>query len=149
MLKKLFGGKGNYYLQLDESGESKATETATVSETPESSEAPTAVAEASPSVETETPAAPPAPAPKTKSIKSKPKSAAAVPAPAPASQVLDSKELAKQAIAKTSSQKAAAQEGPKGFASDYLMPLPTARRMPGPSLNAFKEMARQAKVPNK
>lgn len=33
------------------------------------------------------------------------------------------------------------------FAPDYLMPTPTtSRRLPGPSLNGFREMARQVKT---
>lgn len=33
------------------------------------------------------------------------------------------------------------------FATQYLIANPPSRRRPGPSLNPFKEMARQAKVP--
>ena len=34
------------------------------------------------------------------------------------------------------------------FATQYLMPIPSnSRRRPGPSLNKFREMARQAKTP--
>lgn len=35
----------------------------------------------------------------------------------------------------------------KNFATDHLMPMPTSRRRPGPSLNPFKDMAKQVKTP--
>ncbi|NEO28940.1 MAG: hypothetical protein F6K36_00460 [Symploca sp. SIO3C6] len=35
------------------------------------------------------------------------------------------------------------------FAPNYLLPTPRSRRRPGPSMNMFREMARQAKTPIK
>jgi hypothetical protein len=48
---------------------------------------------------------------------------------------------------KTSSNSKKAESEPT-FATDYLMPAPTkSRRRPGPSLDTFRSMARQAKAP--
>jgi hypothetical protein len=64
-------------------------------------------------------------------------------APVAVAKNLDSSELAKQAVSKMSKSKPSSQDGMRAVGSDSLMPLPTPRRMPGPSLNVFKEMARQ------
>lgn len=117
MLKKLFGAKKEFYVQLDES------------------QAPTQVEEVDVAiVESEVaPVEPPAPnASKKTSIKKKSAAKAAAPVEAPAPV--------------TPAPKAKVDPSQVAFASGDPIPQNVARRTPGPSLNRFKEMARQVKV---
>jgi hypothetical protein len=151
MLKKLFGGqKSSYFLELDESKSQQPTTTKT--------EAPAEPVEEKKAEPAETTAveeskAKPAETKKTTktSVKNKSKAKAAQPAPAPKApepKVSDPEAIIRAAVSKKDSNgKADAQA--VGFATQYVM-LPTmSRRRPGPSLNMFLNMARQAKVPRK
>jgi hypothetical protein len=141
MLKKLFGGqKSSYFLELDESKSQQPTTAKT--------EAPAEPAQAT---AVEQSKAKPVEAKKAKktSVKSNAKVAQPAPAPkAPEPAVSDPEAIIRAAVSKKDSNgKADAQT--VGFATQYVM-LPTmSRRRPGPSLNMFKNMARQAKVPRK
>jgi hypothetical protein len=128
---KLFGGKKKdkgFYLELDESKGSK----------PAAPEAPATAPEATAVVE-EKPEPVKAPAAKKTSKKSAKKANAAPAAKAP-----------EPVAASTPS---AATNGGKNepqvvnFATDYLVVQTMSRRRPGPSLNSFKEMASQMKMP--
>ena len=135
MFKKLFGGqKDTYFLEINENKQEKQT-----------------------TAETEKPAKPveekkaePVKAKKAQKTSTKSDANGKQTAPAPASKPVVSapEDIIKTAIAKSSSNgKADAQDAQ--FATKYVM-LPTmSRRRPGPSLNMFKDMARQAKVPRR
>lgn len=122
MLKKLFGGNKDFYLELKEEG---AQEAAPKAEAP--AKAPEQPPEA-PEAEAETPA------PKGKKTSAKKSKAKAAPTPAPAP----------VAVA-TSSQNGKVEPKETEFATKYLVTDYLSRRRPGPSLNTFKSMARQAK----
>jgi peptidoglycan hydrolase CwlO-like protein len=128
---KLFGGKKKnkgFYLELDESKESQPAP-----------EAPTAALETTAVAEKE-PEPAKAKAEKKTSIKKSAKKAKAAPA-------------AKAPEPVAASTPSAATNGSKSepqvvnFATDYLVVQTMSRRRPGPSLNPFKEMASQMKVP--
>ena len=121
MLKKLFGGKDEFFLQLDES-QTTPPETPAPESTPEPMAAETSAVPA------------PAKAKKTAVKKSAQKAAKApaetqVPEPAPV--VVPKAKLDPAQVA---------------FASADPIPQNIARRGPGPSLNKFKDMARQVKT---
>jgi hypothetical protein len=122
MLKKLFGGKkDDFYMQIDESQETETTETtAPVATSTESSTEVTAEA-----ASTETATAAPAP----------------VNVPAP--------EVPFWVSAMRSTATIQAETKPEmTFSTDYLLSSgSSSRRRPGPSLNPFKEIARQVKKP--
>ncbi len=148
MLKKLFGGKKNdFYLELKEESQGKPAETskATASNGTKAAAqapAPEPKTEAAPAPEAKTEATP-APEAKTKkksnkvSIKERKKSEQAkapAPAPAPAPVAKATPKLPPETA----------------FASKYLIPTNTnGRRRPGANMNAFLDMARQVKTPNK
>ena len=139
MLKNLFGGKGKgaYYLELDEKQEAKASQPS------EEAAVPATETKAEPDVKQEAAVAPQSKTISPKSVKST--TAKVEAAPVAVAKNLDSSELVKQAIAKMPKSRPSSQDSMGVVASDDLMPLPTPRRMPGPSLNVFKEMARQLK----
>ena len=127
MLNKLFGGKKNeFYAQLDESQvvqappqEEKAAPVAAIAES-----------ETKPEAVAATPAVAPAPKSKKTSVKknktaSQP-AAPATPAPAPVVKRPEPTQVE--------------------FATKYLITPTLSRRLPGPSLNKFKEMAGQIKT---
>jgi len=118
MLKKLFGGKKEFYVQLDDS-QTAAPEVAKAESAPKPeaavSEAPT-----------------PAKAPKTSA-----KKAAKAPVEAKTTATESTPVVAPKPQAKPTQ---------VAFASADPIPQNIARRGPGPSLNKFKEMARQVKT---
>lgn len=120
MLKKLFGGKNSFYLQLDEKESAKSAPEA-------ASTAPVETATADSPEEKSA-----APSQKT-SIKSK-KASQKASAPAPAEPV---------AVAPAPAPKASLDPKLVAFASGEPVPQNISRRTPGPSLNGFKAMARQ------
>ncbi|QUS61942.1 hypothetical protein [Synechocystis sp. PCC 7338] len=117
MLKKLFGAKKEFYVQLDENQAPAKVEEADVA---------IVKSEVAP---VQTPA--PTPSKKT-SIKKKSAAKAEAPVETPAP-------VAPAPKAKVDPSQVA-------FASGDPIPQNVARRAPGPSLNRFKEMARQVKV---
>jgi hypothetical protein len=114
MLKKLFGGKNEFYVQLDEN-QTVTPETPTAEPTP----APVAVASEAPAKSKKT------------SVKKSAKAPAEIKAPEPAPVVVPKPKVDPAQVA---------------FASADPVPQNIARRGPGPSLNKFKEMARQVKT---
>ncbi|NJL67536.1 MAG: hypothetical protein HC894_13640 [Microcoleus sp. SM1_3_4] len=128
----LFGfKKSEYFLDLDAS---PAKEPAKVAPAKAEPVAAPAVAAAPANAKTE-------PAKKTKleTAKKSKKEAASAPAPAPTP--------AKVPAASTNGKVPATADGVVTFAPNYLAPTPTAnRRLPGPSMNGFREMARQVKT---
>jgi hypothetical protein len=136
---KLFGRKKQdkeFYLELDESQASQPAST----EAGEP-EAPTAVPEATVVTE-EKPEPAKAKAGNKTSVKKSAKKAKATP---------EAEAKAPEAVA--ASAPSSATNGSKSepqvvnFATDYLVVQTMSRRRPGPSLNSFKEMASQMKVP--
>lgn len=134
MLRKLFGGgkKKEFFLELDEAQGDKPTEAK--AETP---------AQPEPQQESKTEAtavedAPKKPEKATKSKKKSVKKTAKKEAPKP------------QPTTATTNGQVAKKEEPKEveFATKFFM-VPMSRRRPGPSLNNFKDMARQVKVPRR
>ncbi|MDJ0635823.1 MAG: hypothetical protein QNJ34_21730 [Xenococcaceae cyanobacterium MO_188.B29] len=157
MIKKLFGGKSKeFFLELDEAGNNSSTET----KAEETQPAPAAVTQAEdkqPEV-MEVINVKPASKSKKTSIKSKKKKAAETtePTPAPASvssngaSSWDPPFWVKAMYNNNGSSNGKVEAGEKTFATDYLLPTPSSsRRRPGPSLNKFKDMARQAKTPRR
>lgn len=126
MLKKLFGGKKDFYAQLDEK------------QAPEASADPvTAVAteeaqEASPESSAPTKTA----SKKTSTQKKSAKKTAKTPAP----------EATPEPVAVAPGPKTKPDPSQVAFASGDPVPQNIARRNPGPSLNRFKDMARQVKT---
>jgi hypothetical protein len=118
MFKKLFGGKNEFFVQLDDS-----QTPAPQAPAPESTPEPVAAVSDTP------------PQAKKTSIKKSAKKAAKAPAetkaPEPAPVVVPKAKLDPAQVA---------------FASADPIPQNIARRGPGPSLNKFKEMARQVKI---
>ncbi len=171
MIKKLFGGKSKeFFLELDETGNNSSTETKAAEAQP----APPAVAQAAetqpePAAVVQTEEKQPEvtevinvkPAKKSKktSIKDKKKKAtestepASVPASASSNGASswDPPFWVKAMYNKNvSNGNGKVEGGGKTFATDYLLPTPSSsRRRPGPSLNKFKDMARQAKTPRR
>jgi hypothetical protein len=116
MLKKLFGKKNEFALQLDESQEETTTETALPVEA--------SIENAPTTTETATPVP------------------AAVKVPAPEVPFWVT------AMRKTEEIVKAEPKSEMTFSTDYLISSgSSSRRRPGPSLNAFKEIARQVKKP--
>ena len=153
MIKKLFGGKSNeFFLEIDESDNNQATETKVEEKQPE----PVAVAteEKQPEV-VETKSATKS---KKTSIKDRKKTAtktATTPPPQPTPVSAGSGASGDQPFWVKTMYNTNSSNGSNGqvgggeptFATDNLLPTPSAfRRRPGPSLNKFKEMARQAKI---
>jgi hypothetical protein len=130
MLKKLFGGKKEqFFAQIDES------QLATV-EAPDQAEVkpepvvvveePVVIAAETVVAETPAPKAKKTPVKKSKAAKTAKTTVAPTPAPAPVAKApapVDPKEVA--------------------FASQYLITQTLSRRLPGPSLNKYKDIARQ------
>ena len=164
MIKKLFGGKSNgFFLELDESN-NQATETKVEEKQPEPvatqepEKQPEAVAVPTEEKQPEAVEAKSAKKTKKTSIKNKKKTAtkpAATPSPKPTP--VSSSNGASwdqpfwvKAMYNTSSSNGSNGQvggGEQTFATDNLLPTPsTSRRRPGPSLNKFKDMARQAKI---
>ena len=167
MIKKLFGGKSDgFFLELDESANSQATETKVEEKQPEPAatlepdKQPEPAAVATEEKPSEAPEAKSAKTSKKTSIKNRKKTAtktAATPSPKP-TPVSSSRASASsyeppfwvKAMYNSSSSNGSNGQvggGQQTFATDNLLPTPSrSRRRPGPSLNKFKEMARQAKV---
>ncbi|MEB3160745.1 MAG: hypothetical protein VKL20_04720 [Synechocystis sp.] len=118
MLKKLFGGKDEFFVQLDES-QTPAPETTVSESAPE----PAAVVSEPPDQTKKTAVK--------KSAKKSAKAPVTTKAPEPAPVAAPKPKLDPAQVA---------------FASADPIPQNIARRGPGPSLNKFKEMARQVKT---
>jgi outer membrane biosynthesis protein TonB len=162
MLKKLFGGKSDngFYVELNENQSTNGKVPAATQVAEEKKPEPAAIevveekkakTEPTNTVEEIKPEAVKKKSTKKKtSVKSKKKEStevATTPTPVAASASSDEQPFWVKAMYKNSSngQKA---DSETTFATDYLMPTPTrSRRRPGPSLNMFKDMARQAKTP--
>lgn len=126
MLKNLLGGKkkGDFYLQIDESEETATTETAAPVEA--SSEVPAAASGETVTSETTTET------------------------PAPVAVKVPEAEVPfwVRAMRSTEEIMKAEAKSEMTFSTDYLLSSgSSSRRRPGPSLNAFKEIARQIKKP--
>jgi hypothetical protein len=138
MIGKLFGKKsGGFYLQIDET--ELAAESTPAAAPVEVKPEPVAVA-APVAVATETVAAEPK-AKASKSKKKKTTTASAIvttPVEPPA-------EVPIWVAAINNSASKNAQKEEVSFATSNLFPLPTSRRRPGPSMNGFLDMARQAR----
>ncbi|MEM1367602.1 MAG: hypothetical protein AAGG02_06180 [Cyanobacteria bacterium P01_H01_bin.15] len=135
ILKKLFGGDGKFYMELDEKEESKASTPAPAEEIKPLE----AVTEAPAPAKSEKPA-PPAvesksePAPKAKPAKAKKVKEAE---PAPQAEPEPQPEPVPETLA--------APPAPalvNFAATDLMAELPKPRRRPGPSMGMFKDMAR-------
>jgi hypothetical protein len=145
MFKKLFGGqKSAYFLELDESKNpqpEKAKEEAKAKPVEEKK------AEPAKATASEKPKAESAKATKKTSVKDNAKMA---PAPAPKETkptVSDPEEIIKAAVLKNSNGKV--DPAAVSFASNDSIAPTMSRRRPGPSLNMFKNMARQVKSAKK
>ena len=168
MIKKLFGGKSNeFFLELDETSDNQATETKVAEKKPEPAAAPVEkqpepVAVAPEEKPTEVVATQPTTKNKKTSIKNGKKKATKTAATsASTSTPISSKSTNYggqpswiQVMYNTSSSNGNGNGQVKveeqTFATDNLLPTPsTYRRRPGPSLNKFKDMARQAKTPRR
>lgn len=130
MLKKLFGGKKEqFFAQIDESQLATAEVPAQAEVKPEPVavvEEPVVIAEEAVVAETPAPKAKKTSVKKSKAAKTATTSVAPTPAPAPVAKApapVDPKEVA--------------------FASQYLITQTLSRRLPGPSLNKYKDIARQ------
>jgi hypothetical protein len=135
MFNKLFNGKKNaYFLELDESKESQNGQAAEAKQ-----EAPAKPVEEKKAKSKQTKAT------------SNGKSAKVEPAPTPkvAAPALSSTEaLIQAAVSKRSSNGKVDPKNVQFAANDPMIPT-MSRRRPGPSLNMFKDMARQAKTPRR
>lgn len=123
MLKKLFGGKKEqFFAQIDESQVAQPEAPAQPEVTPEL----VAVVEETVVAETPAPKAKKTSVKKSKAAKTATTTVTPTPAPAPVAKApasVDPKEVA--------------------FASEYLITQTLSRRLPGPSLNKYKDIARQ------
>lgn len=132
MFKKLFGGKKNeFFLELDDS---KNGQTSKPAEAKKPAAKPAAKAEVADQQVTEEKAK--AKNSKKTSVKKAAKKEVAKSATAPVTPAAMNGNVAKKA-----------EPTEVEFATKYLIMPTGSRRRPGPSLNAFKDMARQAKVP--
>lgn len=138
MLNKLFGGKksnGKYFLELNESEDRQETPTSEAPvETVEEKQPEPATAEAGEKKK-------PEPV-KVKSAKKGKESVKAVPAPVAAPAVEEEPAWIKAMYNNTNGK--TKKEDPT-FATNHLMPLPTPRRLPGPSMNPFMAMAQKVR----
>ena len=168
MIKKLFGGKSNeFFLELDETGKNQATETkaeekqlepvAVATEEKQPEPAATQEPEKQPEV-VETKSATKSKKTSIKNRKKKATKTAVTPSPTPTPVSSSSTSSWEppfwvKAMYNSSSSNGSngkVEGGEQTFATDNLLPTPsTFRRRPGPSLNKFKEMARQAKTPRR
>jgi hypothetical protein len=136
MFKKLFSGKKDaYFLELDESKSQQPAKDKTEA----------------PAKPVEEKKAAPVEAKKTKktSVKDNGQNAKAAPAPVPkasAPAASDPEAIIKAAVSKSNGK---VDPQTVQFAEKYLMMPTMSRRKPGPSLDMFKNMARQVKVPKK
>jgi|GEM_PF-3639534 len=139
LIKKTFGGGKEFYLEADESQEA-ATELEVAPAVVEKKEAepePASETEATPEAVSEEAEAPV----KAKKTKKK-KEEVVTEAPKPAAAA--SPDLIVAAVNGTKSKaEAVAANSVEPFAPNSLLPIPTSRRRPGPSLNSFRNMARQ------
>jgi hypothetical protein len=155
MLKKLFGGKKSaYFLELDESQKPEpAKEKKAEEKKAQAPSKPVEVKKAEPSKATEAPKAETA-AKNTKktSVKDKAKTEPTQAKPEPKASkptISDPEEIVRAAVFKNSSNNGNAASQTNGFAANNVIVPTMSRRRPGPSLNMFKNMARQAKTPKK
>ena len=140
----LFGKKDSgYFLEIDDSTNTstKPASKAVKVGTPE----PAAIANPSSTAKTVSapPAAKPAKAGKKSTAKAKSKTAASAPT-AP----MTPEEIIAAAVSRATTPPPRPEAETKGFASDFelLMSNQNGRRLPGPSLNPFREMARKSKA---
>jgi len=137
--QNLFGiGKSEYFLEIDESDGAQAAPKAVKVGTPE----PAAIANPGSAAKTAAPAQPKAAKPKA----TKSRSVAAP--PTTPSTPSTPEELIAAAVARVKTPTPEPEVVVKGFASDFglLMSNQNGRRLPGPSMNSFREMARQSKI---
>lgn len=140
MFKNLFGGKKNeFFLQIDESEESKpvAQVSAELPKPVEQTEAEAA--------EEKKPEPVKAQSTQTKKESKQPVEVAPAPAAPSAFPTWDAPDWVK-AMYKTNGKEAEVKVEIT-FATQHLMPAPSSRRRPGPSMKMFMDMARQAKTP--
>ncbi len=170
MIKKLFGGKSKeFFLELNETennsptatkAEEKQPEPAAVAQAAENQPEPTAVAQAAEKQQEVVEVINVKPTKKSKktSIKDKKKKSEGTTEPTPAPASVSSNGASsweppfwvKAMYNNNGSSNGKVEAGEKTFATDNLLPTPsTYRRRPGPSLNKFKDMARQAKTPRR
>lgn len=151
-LKNLIGGNSNgFYLELNEDDSQPTQEQAETAPT-EAEKQPLPVA-VTPETEkqSESPEAKPATKSKKTSIKNnKKKSTEDTPTtsttPSGGASSWEQPFWVKVMYQNNSSSNGKVEKAEKTFSTDYLLPTPSkSRRRPGPSLNKFKEMARQTK----
>ncbi|NEP56790.1 MAG: hypothetical protein F6K31_07160 [Symploca sp. SIO2G7] len=133
-IKKLLN-KQEYYLELDEAEAGKKADSKAPAKKPEPAKAKSAK-----------------PAKKQKSTKAK--SAEPAKEPEAVQAILTPEQLIQAAVTSTKNGKVETQpeaesqpEAEQTFADKNLLPLPTSRRRPGPSMNMFRDMARGVKTP--
>lgn len=151
MLKKLFGGKKSaYFLELDESQKPEPAKE-------KKAEAPAKTVEEKKAESTKTTEAPKAETAQTKKTqktsvknngKTEPERVKAEPKVSKPT-ISDPEEIVRAAVFKNTSNNGNAASQTNGFASNNVIVPTMSRRRPGPSLNMFKNMARQAKTPKK
>ncbi|NES21576.1 MAG: hypothetical protein F6K41_22270 [Symploca sp. SIO3E6] len=135
-IKNIFK-KQEFYLELDEAetGKAQSETSAEAAVTPEPAKQPEPV-----------PAKAVKPAKKQKPTKAK--AAEPVKQPEAFQGVLTPEQLIQAAVASTNNGKAEVEPEPEQtFADKNLLPLPTSRRRPGPSMSMYRDMARGVKVP--
>jgi hypothetical protein len=140
MIGKLFGKKSNdgFYLQIDETAAEAEPQPAT---TPvETKPAPAPIATAALEV-----VAPSATATEVKSKASKSKKKTSATSVAAATPVAPPEEEPLWVKAINNATNGKVKKESQSFAADNSLPLPTPRRVPGPSMNGFLDMARQVK----
>ncbi|MBF2019015.1 MAG: hypothetical protein IGR93_02595 [Hydrococcus sp. C42_A2020_068] len=151
MFKNLFGGKKDaYFLELDENKSQQPAKDKTEAPAKPVEEK---KAESSQASEVKSPKAAPVEAKKTKktSVKNNGQNAEAAPEPTPkasAPAASDPEAIIRAAVFKKDSNGKVGTQTVQ-FADKYLMMPTMSRRKPGPSLDMFKNMARQVKVPKK
>lgn len=139
LIKKTFGGDKEFYLEADDSQEA-ATELEMAPAVVEEKEAEAEVAPKTEAAAEESPA-------KSEKKKTAKKQQAEVATEAPQTAASTPLDLIVAAVNNTSStaKTAEASSGESFAAANKLLPTPTSRRRPGPSLNPFKDMARQVR----
>jgi hypothetical protein len=151
MLNKLFGGKksnGKYFLELNESEDEQQTPTSEApAEAVEKKQPEPAKVEAVEEKQPEPAKAEAVEKKKPESVKAKSakkgkKSVKAAPAPVAAPVVVEEPAWVKAMYNNTNGK--TKKEDPT-FATNHLMPLPTPRRLPGPSMNPFMAMAQKVR----
>ena len=150
MLKKMFNSDGKYYLELDDAQEkdiNTATEASTEASTKTEKVAEKAVEQvATPKKELPTEAPVVKPEQKTKAIKVESKDKTS-PAATTSKAVSSEQPFWVAAMYNTTNNNSNDSVSEQTFATDYLMPTITKfRRSPGPSINQFKDMAKNVRI---